>query len=123
MTDNPPVIDQAEPNHRQHAVIEQVFSDLEDGPLGHLPSGKFQANAAWLALAAISYNLTRAAGTLADRFHAKATGATIRRNLINIPARIATSARRIHLHLPEHWPWEPGFLTLWTRTGHRPAHR
>lgn len=119
-TTNPLVIDQAEPMHRQHAVIEQVFADLEDGPLGHLPSGKFQANAAWLALAAISYNLTRAASTLAGRFHAKATGSTIRRNLINIPARIATSARRIRLHLPEHWPWAGGFLTLWARTGHQP---
>ena len=119
MTDSPLTITQAEPDHRRHAVIEQVFSDLEDGPLGHLPSGKFQANAAWLTLAAISYNLTRATGTLADRHHAKATGATIRRNLINIPARIATSARRFHLHLPEHWPWSPGFLSLWTRTGHR----
>jgi hypothetical protein len=47
-TDNPLSIDQAEPTHRQHAVIEQVFADLEAGPLGHLPSGKFQANAAWL---------------------------------------------------------------------------
>ena len=120
LTDSPLTITQAEPNHRRHAVIEQIFADLEDGPLGHLPSGRFQANAAWLALAAVSYNLTRAAATLADRHHAKATGATIRRNLINIPARIATSARRIHLHLPEHWPWNPGFLTLWTRTGHRP---
>jgi hypothetical protein len=119
-TDDVLTITQAEPNHRKHAVIEQVFSDLEAGPLGHLPSGKFQANAAWLTLAAISHNLTRAAGTLADRFHAKATGATIRRNLINIPARIAASARRLHFHLPEHWPWSPGFLTLWTRTGHRP---
>jgi hypothetical protein len=120
LTDSPHTITQAEPAHRRHAVIEQVFSDLEAGPLGHLPSGKFQANAAWLTLAAISYNLTRAAGTLADRFHAKATGATIRRNLINIPARIATSARRTHLHLPENWAWSPGFLTLWARTGHQP---
>jgi hypothetical protein len=120
LTDSPLTIAQAEPNHRRHAVIEQVFSDLEDGPLGHLPSGRFQANAAWLVLAAISYNLTRAAGTLADRFHAKATGATIRRNLINIPARIATSARRLRLHLPANWPWTPGFLSLWARTGHQP---
>ena len=123
LTDNPLVITQAEPTHRQHAVIEQVFSDLEDGPLGHLPSGKFNANAAWLALAAIAYNLTRAAGTLASRFLAKATGSTIRRTLINIPARIASSARRIRLHLPEDWPWEGAFTTLWTRTGHQPALR
>jgi len=122
-TTNPLVIDQTEPMHRQHAVIEQVFSDLEDGPLAHLPSGKFHANAAWLALAALAYNLTRAAGTLASRFHAKATGATIRRTLVNVPARIASSARRIRLHLPEHWPREGPFTTLWTRTGHRPARR
>jgi Transposase DDE domain group 1 len=119
-TTNPLVIEQAEPTHRQHAVIEQVFADLEHGPLGHLPSGKFQANAAWLALAAIAHNLIRATATLAGRFHAKATGATIRRTLINIPARISSSARRTHLHLPEHWPWAGGFLTLWARTGHRP---
>ncbi|MBR7839671.1 IS1380 family transposase [Actinospica durhamensis] len=119
-TTNPLVIDQAEPTHRQHAVIEQVFSDLEDGPLGHLPSGRFNANAAWLALAGIAHNLTRAAATLAGRFHAKATGATVRRTLINIPARIASGARRLQLHLPEYWPWAGGFLTLWARTGHRP---
>jgi len=119
-TTSPLVIDQAEPTHRQHAVIEQVFADLEAGPLAHLPSGKFQANAAWLALAAIAHNLARATATLAGRFHTKATGATIRRTLINTPARIATSARRIRLHLPEHWPWAGGFLTLWARTGHQP---
>jgi hypothetical protein len=103
-TDSPLTITQAEPTHRGHAVIEQVFADLEDGPLAHLPSGKFNANAARPALAGIAYNLTRAAGTLASRFHAKATAATIRRTLINIPARIATSARRTRLHLPEYWP-------------------
>jgi hypothetical protein len=119
-TTNPLVIDEAEPMHRQHAVIEQVFADLEAGPLAHLPSGKFNANAAWLALAAIAHNLTRAAATLAGRFHANATGATVRKTLINIPGRIATGARRIHLHLPEHWPWANGLLTLWARTGHRP---
>jgi hypothetical protein len=120
LTDSPLVITEAEPSHRRHAVIEQVFADLEAGPLGHLPSGRFQANAAWLTLAAISYNLTRAIGALASRFHAKATSATIRRTLINIPARIAASARRFHLHLPKHWPWANAFLTLWARTGHRP---
>jgi hypothetical protein len=44
----------------------------------------------------------------------------IRRTLINIPARIASSARRIRLHLPEHWPWADAFTDLWTATGHRP---
>ncbi len=38
----------------------------------------FPANAAWLALAAICHNLTRAAGCLAGAFFAKARGTTIR---------------------------------------------
>ena len=56
-------------------------------------------------------------------FCVKATGATIRRTLVNIPARIASSARRIRPHPPEHRPREGPFTTLWTRTGHRPARR
>jgi hypothetical protein len=121
LTDDTLVIEQAEPRYRQHAIVEQVFSDLENGPLGHQPSGEFSANAAWLTLAAAAYNLMRAAGRLAGAFHAKATGATLRRTLINVPARIATSARRIRLHPPDGWPWADPFHRLLTRTGHRIA--
>ncbi|MGC1206515.1 MAG: IS1380 family transposase, partial [Ornithinimicrobium sp.] len=35
--------------------------------------------------------------------------ATIRSQLINIPARIANRARRLRLHLPENWPWAHPF--------------
>ncbi|WP_250400392.1 IS1380 family transposase [Streptomyces cellostaticus] len=118
-TDSPFVLSQAEPMHREHAVVEQVFADLEDSALGHLPSGKFTANAAWLTLAATAYNLTRAAGHLASVFHAKARTGTIRRHLINIPARIATRARRLTLHLPERWRWADDFSDLWTAAGQR----
>jgi hypothetical protein len=82
----------AEDQHRDHAVIEQVFADCHDGPLAHLPSGKFAANAAWLTCAAIARNLLRAAGTLASRAYGKARGATIRRDLINLAARTAGTA-------------------------------
>jgi hypothetical protein len=117
-TDSPFTLVQAEAQHRGHAIIEQVFADLNDSALAHLPSGKFQANAAWLALAAIAHNLTRAAGTLASAFHARARTGTIRRTLITVPARIATSARRLHLHLPACWPWATAWENLWTATGH-----
>ena len=79
------------------------------------------ANAAWLVLAAISFNLTRAAGTLASPFHARATTATIRTHLIAVPARIARSARRLRLHLPERWPWEHPWQAMFTATGGPPA--
>jgi len=77
-----------------------------------ITSGKFTANAAWTVLAAIAYNLTRAAGVLASAFHAKATTATIRTQLIAVPARIARSARRSCLHLPAHWPWQDPWTAL-----------
>jgi hypothetical protein len=108
----------AEANHRDHAHIEQVFADLEDSALAHLPSGKFTANAAWLTLAALTYNLTRALGVLASPFHAKARTGTIRAHLITIPGRIASTARTLHLRLPTTWPWADAVAGLWINTGH-----
>jgi hypothetical protein len=115
-TDSPLPMLQAEAHHRGHAVIEQVFADLKAGPLAHLPSGRFAANSAWLVLAAMAFNLTRTAGALASLLHAKATTATIRRQLIMVPARLAHSARRLVLHLPARWPWQPAWQQLFTHT-------
>jgi hypothetical protein len=103
---------QAEGQHRGHAIVEQVIADAAGSAMAHLPSGSFQANAAWTVLWAIAHNLTRAAGVLAGVFHARATTATIRTHLINVPARLARSARRLTLHLPEHWPWQPAWESL-----------
>lgn len=112
---------EAEKAHRGHAIIEQVIADLKDGPLAHLPCGSFAANSAWLVLAAIAFNLTRAAGTLAGRPHAKARTATIRRKIINTPARLAFSARRLTLHLPVAWPWENAWQSLFETACGPPA--
>ena len=114
LTDSPLTMLQAEADHRRHAIVEQVIADLKNGPLAHLPSGRFNANGAWLVLATMAFNLTRAAGTLASRFHARATTATIRRQLINVPARPVRSARRVHLRLPANWPWAADWLDLFT---------
>jgi hypothetical protein len=54
----------AEADHRRHAIIEQVIADLKNGPPAHLPSAKFMANSAWLVLAAIAYNLSKARSTI-----------------------------------------------------------
>ena len=104
----------ADKTHRGHAIIEQVHADLKNSALAHLPSGKFTANAAWLVLAVMAFNLTRAAATLVGTSMAKATTATIRRKLVHVPARIASSARRLTLHLPTAWPWENAWTTLFT---------
>ncbi len=103
----------ADETHRDHAIIEQVIAELKNGPLAHAPSGRFQANAAWLALAAVAFNLLRAAGAAASARHAKARWATLRTQLVAVPARIASSARRLVLHLPTDWPWAPAWEDLW----------
>jgi hypothetical protein len=115
-TDSRHLLVQAEQLHRGHAIIEQCLAELIDGPLAHLPSGRFAANAAWLTLAGLAHNLTRAAGTLASAAHARARArpATIRAQLICIAARIAHRARKIILHLPVDWPWQPAWQQLFT---------
>jgi hypothetical protein len=107
-----PTVD-ADLTHRKHAIVETVFADLIDGPLAHIPSGRFPANCAWVICAAIAHNLLRAAGTLAGGNHAVARGATLRRHLVNVPARFARPAGKPVLHLPAHWPWQKQWNTLW----------
>ncbi|WP_109474866.1 IS1380 family transposase [Ornithinimicrobium cavernae] len=101
----------ADKTHRAHAIIENVNADLKNAALAHLPSGKFAANAAWLVLAVMAFNLTRAAATMTGPQLARATTATIRRTLVTVPARASSSARRLRLHMPTNWPWQQA----WTR--------
>ena len=119
-TDSPEPMLHAEATHRDHAIIEQVIAELKNGPLAHLPSGVFTANAAWLVCAALAHNLTRAAGALAGGRHHRTRTTTIRTQLISIPARIAHSAHRQVLHLPRDWPWQPGLDELFRRALHDP---
>ena len=107
---------EAEAAHRDHAAIEAVIADLKDGPLAHAPSGTFTANSAWLALAAIAFNLTRAAARLASDTLGKARTGTVRRTLITVAARIANRARRRVLHLPRDWPWQTQLERLFDAT-------
>jgi hypothetical protein len=121
-TSSPFELIQAEGQHRDHAIIEQVFADVTDGPLAHMPSGSFPANAAWLTCAAIAHNLLRAAGALASLAYARARGATLRRDLIIVAARTARSGHgHITMHLPEGWHREHEWMTLFAAACGPPA--
>ena len=109
----------ADKTHRQHAVIEQVNADLKASALAHMPSGKFTANAAWLVLAVMAFNLTRTAGVIAGTGLARATTATIRSQVIAVAARMARRSRRLVLHLPKGWKWESQWRRLFDH-GHSP---
>jgi hypothetical protein len=107
---------EADITHRQHAIIETVFANLIDGPLAHIPSGRFGANSAWILCAAIAHNLLRAVGVLAGGHHTRARGSTLRRKIVTVPARLTRPPRRPVLHLPTHWPWYKAWLALWHNT-------
>lgn len=73
-------------------------------------------------MAVTAFNLARAAGVLASRRHAKARWSTLRRHLIHVPARLASSARTITLHLPRDWPWAQPWQALYAVATGPPAH-
>jgi hypothetical protein len=104
-----------EADHRQHAVVEQTVRDLKEGVgLNHLPSGRFGANAAWLAFAVFAHNLARWVSRL-GLHDATLTTATLRRRFFGVPARIVCSARQVRLRLPTFWPWRAAFLQILIR--------
>ena len=82
--------------------------------LNHLPSGRFAANGAWLAVQAMAHNLARWTAHIGLGEQIVATK-TLRRRFFSIAGRLTRSARRLTLHLPRRWPWEAQFTGALTR--------
>ena len=104
-----------EADHRRHAEIENAIRDLKYGVgLNHMPSGRFAANGAWLAVQVMAHNLARwtARIGLGERI---ATTKTLRRRVFALAGRLTRSARRLTLHLPKHWPWQEKVSRALTR--------
>ena len=98
-----------EADHRRHAEVENAIRDLKHGVgLNHLPSGRFAANGAWLAVQVLAHNLARWAARI-GLGEATATTKTLRRRFFSLAGRLTRSARRLTLHLPKGWPWEYQF--------------
>ena len=98
-----------EADHRRHAEIENAIRDIKyNMGLNHLPSGRFAANAAWLAIQVMAHNLARWTVRigLGEQI---VTTKTLRRRFFSIAGRLTHSARRLTLHLPQRWPWETQF--------------
>ena len=98
-----------EADHHRHAEIENAIRDLKHGAgLNHLPSGRFAANAAWLAAQVMAHNLARWTARL-GLGEQIVTTKTLRRRFFALAGRLTRSARRLTLHLPRRWPWEEQF--------------
>ena len=104
-----------EADHRRHAEIENAIRDLKYGVgLNHLPSGRFAANAAWLAVQVMAHNLARWTARI-GLGQQVATTKTFRRRFFSLAGRLTRSARRLTLHLPKRWPWENQFSSALAR--------
>ena len=102
-----------EADHRRHAEIENAIRDLKYGVgLNHLPSGRFAANAAWLAVQAMAHNLARWTARIALE-EAAATTKTLRRRFFSLAGRLTRKARGLTLHLPSAGPGRPSSLAPW----------
>ena len=98
-----------EADHRRHAESENAIRDLKYGVgLNHLPSGRFPANAVWLAVQAMAHNLARWTARI-GLGEQVVTTKTLRRQFSSLAGRLTRSARRLTLHLPRRWPWETQF--------------
>ena len=98
-----------EADHRRHAEVENAIHDLKYGVgLNHLPSGRFPANGAWLAVQVIAHNLARWTARI-GLGEQVVTTKTLRRRFFSLAGRLTGSARRLTLHLPQRWPWEIQF--------------
>ena len=93
--------------HRAHARVELAIKDLKDTGLRHCPSGRFFANGAWLACAALAHNIVRWTARLGRAQHPSrlTVAATARNRLLTIPARLVNHSRRHRLRMPAAWPW------------------
>ena len=81
-----------EADHRRHAEVENAIRDLKYGVgLNHLPSGRFAANAAWLAIQVLAHNLARWVARIGLGEQLVTTKTLRRRFFSMLPARRAAS--------------------------------
>ena len=103
----------ADAYHRAHARVELAIRDLKHTGLAHCPSGRFFANGAWLACAALAHNIARWTARLGHAQHPRqlTVTATVRGRLLTVPGRLVNHSRRHILRLPANWPWATTFTT------------
>ena len=110
--DAPPVrliVRRVKPTPGSQLEVENAIRDLKYGVgLNHMPSARFAANGAWLAVQVMAHNLARWTARIGLGERTVITK-TLRRRVFALVGRITRSARRLTLHLPRRWPWETQF--------------
>jgi hypothetical protein len=115
LTNRSEPLETVEAEHRQHAVVELTIRDLKDQALAHFPSGRFNANSTWTAIACLAHNLLRWTSVIGLSGETVRAARTMRRRLLQIPGRLTHSGRKWTLHLPARWPWQGDFTRALAR--------
>jgi len=104
--------------HRDHARVELAIRDLKEGAgMGHVPSGHFFANSAWMCCAVLAHDLVRWCALLGgitgtDKL---VVARTLRTRYFSMPGRLVNRAGRLTLRAPANWPWAAGFTAALSR--------
>lgn len=102
--------------HRNHAGVESVIKDGKDLGLRRLPSFHLAVNQAWCLAVALAADLLAWLRLLAVNHHTRlrrATPATLRRALLNVPARLVHRARKRLIRLPDDHPHQADLILAW----------
>jgi hypothetical protein len=112
LTDQEGTATEVDAFHRAHATVELAIKDLKEGAgMEHVPSGHFNANAAWLVCAALAHNLIRwtaMLGGIVPEDHL-VVARTLRTQLLSIPGRLVRPGGQPVLRAPLNWPWAKAF--------------
>jgi hypothetical protein len=98
--------------HRAHATVELAIKDLKEGAgMEHVPSGNFNANAAWLVCAALAHNLVRWSAMLGELTPEDqlVVARTIRTRFLSVPGCLVNRSGIPTLRAPLEWPWAKTF--------------
>ncbi|HZJ05988.1 MAG TPA: IS1380 family transposase [Nocardioidaceae bacterium] len=107
---------QLDARHRAHARVEDRIRGAKDTGARNLPCDTFARNAVWLQLVLAAQDLMTFMQTLTlDGTLRVAEPATLRYQLLHVPARITRSGRRTVLRIERTWPWADALVTAFTR--------
>ena len=101
--------------HREHAVSSSPSATSRKAPGSSTPLRSLLRQRRLAVCAVLAHNLVRWMAVLGADHDGLLVAKTVRRQLLDVPGRITSSARRLTLHLPARWPWAHSWLACFDR--------
>jgi len=101
---------------RGRGRAEKLICDAKNTGLANLPSAGMAINTAWLTTALIAHDLLAWARLLVfDGDLARAEPKRLRYCLLHVAGLLVRTGRRVHLRLPNNWPWATELVIAFKR--------